>query len=88
MTKPRINHVLHLILTLVTVGVWGLVWLTLGIISAAKGFRCTQCGTKMGHGAPGPQIQQSTATADVRAPTQMPEIPGPEPEQPTGPERL
>jgi hypothetical protein len=74
MTKPRINHVLHLILTLVTLGVWGFVWLTLGIISSAKGFRCTQCDTKAGHGAPGPPLQPA-AQVEVRGPVQMPEIP-------------
>jgi hypothetical protein len=88
MTKPKINHVLHLILTLVTLGVWSLVWLTLGIISTAQGFRCTQCGTKAGHGAPGPpMVQQGEPVTDARGPMQMPEIPGPEREPPGSPER-
>lgn len=46
--KPRINHVLHLILTIVTIGLWSLVWLTLGIVNAVKGPRCQVCGTKAG----------------------------------------
>jgi hypothetical protein len=85
MTKPKINHVLHLILTLVTLGLWSLVWLTLGIISSAKGFRCTQCGTKAGQGASGPAVQQAQPEAAVRGPAQMPEIPGPD--SPRSPER-
>jgi hypothetical protein len=82
MTKPKINHVLHLILTLVTFGLWGLVWLTLGIISANKGFRCAQCGTKAGHGAQGSVPQAIVPPPEAsRGPVQMPEIPG-GPEQP------
>lgn len=47
--KQRINHVLHLILTIVTVGVWGLlVWLPLGIINSTRRPRCTLCGTFRG----------------------------------------
>lgn len=48
MVKPRINHVLHLILTLVTLGVWGIVWIGLGLMSALKRYRCSQCGTPAG----------------------------------------
>jgi hypothetical protein len=88
MTKPKINHVLHLILTLVTLGLWSLVWITLAIINASKGSRCVQCGTKQGHGAPGPALQQQQHyEPPVPGPVQMPEIPGPEPEPPSGPER-
>jgi hypothetical protein len=32
--KP-VNHVLHLILTLVTFGLWGIVWLVLSIVAAS-----------------------------------------------------
>jgi hypothetical protein len=84
MTKPKINHVLHLILTVITIGLWGLVWLTLAIINMDKSYRCSQCGTKAGHGAPGPMVQQGAApAADVRGPVEMPEIPGPGPESPS-----
>lgn len=37
------NHVLHLILTLIT-GVWVFVWLWLAIFSGP--WRCTKCGLK------------------------------------------
>jgi hypothetical protein len=43
--KP--NHVLHLILTVVTAGLWGLVWLLLAA-GAIGGYRCTQCGQAVG----------------------------------------
>jgi hypothetical protein len=47
--KSRINHVLHLILSIVTVGLWAIfVWLPLGIINSARGLRCSTCGMKMG----------------------------------------
>lgn len=43
-TKP--NHILHVILSLVTLGLWLPVWL---VITLAKsgGYRCTQCGTRV-----------------------------------------
>jgi hypothetical protein len=56
--KPRVNHVLHLILTVLTLGLWGFVWLTLGILNSSKGSRCVTCGMKQGataqRVAPGP----------------------------------
>lgn len=48
--KPRINHVLHLILSIVTFGLWLFVWLILGIINAGKEPRCTTCGATPGTG--------------------------------------
>lgn len=40
------NHVLHLILTLFTVGLWLIVWV---LVAAGKigGYRCTQCGNNV-----------------------------------------
>lgn len=35
-TGNRINHVLHLILTLVTVGLWAIVWIILAITGGIK----------------------------------------------------
>lgn len=39
------NHVLHLLLTIVTLGWWLIVW----ILASVKigGWRCSQCGTKV-----------------------------------------
>jgi hypothetical protein len=48
--KPRINHVLHLILSIVTLGLWLFVWAILGIINANKQPRCTTCGATPGTG--------------------------------------
>jgi hypothetical protein len=44
--KNTPNHVLHLILSLVTFGLWLPIWL---LISAGGlgGWRCTQCGHKV-----------------------------------------
>lgn len=42
--KEGINHVLHLLLSIVTFGVWSVVWILLGLISIAKPYRCAECG--------------------------------------------
>lgn len=46
-TKEKINHILHLILSVITVGVWIPVWLLLLLFNFGKSFRCTSCGTKV-----------------------------------------
>ena len=35
-TGQKVNHVLHLILTLVTFGLWGIVWIILAFIGGEK----------------------------------------------------
>lgn len=43
-TAETPNHVLHLLLTLFTMGLWVIPWI---IIAASTGaYRCTKCGTK------------------------------------------
>jgi hypothetical protein len=42
------NHILHLLLTIFTAGLWLLVWIGVGI--KFGGWRCTQCGSKKIHG--------------------------------------
>ncbi|GAA4527119.1 hypothetical protein GCM10023174_14180 [Chelativorans composti] len=42
--KP--NHLLHLLLTIFTGGLWGIVWLIITVMSAGN-YRCTQCGTRV-----------------------------------------
>lgn len=49
--KPKINNTLHLILTVLTLGIWLLVWAGLGLASASKRLRCTVCGSKQGASA-------------------------------------
>jgi hypothetical protein len=44
---PTTNHVLHLLLTLVTLGIWLPIWFLVAAMSGAESrdaFRCTQCG--------------------------------------------
>ncbi len=36
---------LHLLLTLLTLGLWSIEWFVLGIRNAARPTRCTRCGT-------------------------------------------
>lgn len=38
------NHILHLLLTLVTMGLWLIVWF--GSSVKFGGWRCTECGSK------------------------------------------
>jgi len=44
-TRPGTNHILHLLLTVVTGGLWLIIW----ILSAIKvgGWRCTACGHRV-----------------------------------------
>ena len=42
----RPNGVLHLLLTIVTAGIWLLVWIGLTVFQGKA--RCTECGTKPG----------------------------------------
>lgn len=42
--KPGTNHILHLILSLITGGLWLPVWLIL--VLTRGGWRCEQCGRK------------------------------------------
>ena len=46
----RPNHVLHLLLSIVTLGWWLLVWLVLVLVP--KKWRCSACGTQAKPGAP------------------------------------
>jgi len=43
-TKP--NHLLHLVLSILTAGFWLIVWV---LVSVGKigGYRCTKCGNKV-----------------------------------------
>lgn len=40
------NHLLHLILSFFTGGIWLIVWILLAI-SAVGGYRCQRCGSKV-----------------------------------------
>jgi len=43
-TKQSVNHVLHLILSVLTGGVWVVIWILAGLASLLTPFRCTDCG--------------------------------------------
>jgi hypothetical protein len=83
--KPRINHVLHLILTIVTAGLWGIVWIILGISNSSKPLRCTACGTPMGAGAAVPMQQPQSMQRQPPPPPPPPAVPeGTPPPAPPG----
>ena len=42
--RKRPNHVLHLLLTIITAGIWLIVWILVSI--QIGGWRCSQCGSK------------------------------------------
>ena len=42
--KQTPSHVLHLLLSIVTAGLWILVWLALTIGASFRSFRCPTCG--------------------------------------------
>lgn len=43
--KYGLNHIFHLILSLITAGFWLIIWLLLIILNSFKNYRCTQCGS-------------------------------------------
>ncbi len=42
--KEKQNNVLHLILSVITIGMWLPVWILIAVLGAFKPFRCTVCG--------------------------------------------
>ncbi len=42
--RPRPNHILHLLLTIITAGLWIIVWILCAI--RIGGWRCQVCGRK------------------------------------------
>lgn len=45
--RPSTSHVLHLILSLITVGLWVPVWILVAISNSTQG-QCSDCGAKRG----------------------------------------
>lgn len=41
--KQGVNHVLHLILSLLTLGVWVVVWMMAGVCNTLSLYRCREC---------------------------------------------
>lgn len=44
--KEGHNSVFHLLMTVLTAGVWLIVWVLVGASSSAGAYRCSQCGSK------------------------------------------
>ena len=44
--RPNPNHVLHLLLTILTGGLWVIIWI--GTSIQFGGWRCSRCGRKVG----------------------------------------
>ena len=42
--KQRANHVLHLILSVCTLGAWIVVWFLVAALQGLKPYRCRECG--------------------------------------------
>lgn len=42
--RPRPNHVLHFLITVLTCGWWIFIWLIMGLNAMMGGWRCTACG--------------------------------------------
>lgn len=42
--RTGLNHLLHLLLTLVTAGLWLIIWIVLGIFNCFTPYRCRFCG--------------------------------------------
>ena len=42
-TRPGVNHVLHLLVTLTTCGLWAFVWLGIALFGGGR-WRCSKCG--------------------------------------------
>lgn len=45
--RPSVSHILHLFLTIITAGIWLIVWL-IAFFNAKSQSQCTQCGRQEG----------------------------------------
>ncbi|MET3899669.1 hypothetical protein ABIB57_003631 [Devosia sp. UYZn731] len=43
--KPATNHLIHLVLTIFTGGLWGIIWILIAMNNAANKYRCPSCGS-------------------------------------------
>ena len=46
------NHILHLLLTIISAGMWLIVWIPVAIVNDFNAYRCPICGGKTRHKAP------------------------------------
>jgi hypothetical protein len=73
-TKERVNHILHLILSVLTAGLWIPVWIFLGATNSAERTRCSVCGSKPGLGTLKHNAREAFGTSS-HTPTADNEIP-------------
>lgn len=50
--KQTPNHILHLLLSLVTVGIWLPIWILISIASEFGSYQCPECGGSTRHKPP------------------------------------
>lgn len=50
--RPTPNHLLHLVLAIVTAGIWIIVWIIVSVSSDMGTFRCPHCGSPTRRTAP------------------------------------
>jgi hypothetical protein len=43
--KNTPNHILHVVLTIVTLGLWSVVWIVVTVLALGRPYRCQKCGT-------------------------------------------
>lgn len=44
--REKPNHILHLLLSVITFGVWIIVWFFVTLGAAYRSYRCPQCGSR------------------------------------------
>jgi hypothetical protein len=44
--KEKANSIFHFIMTVLTMGMWSIIWGISCIDKSLKGFRCSKCGSK------------------------------------------
>ncbi len=42
--KTKTNHILHLLLTIFTGGIWVIIWILATVASKVKAWKCSHCG--------------------------------------------
>ncbi len=45
-TRQTPNHVLHLLLSVITLGVWVVVWFLAAVVAGSRAYRCPHCGAR------------------------------------------
>lgn len=41
------SHILHLLLSLCTAGMWLIIWLLVTLVASSNKFKCVKCGTEI-----------------------------------------